>query len=79
VSTRSWWAWDTTDRALPDDECVALAALLPGLPDRPSLYETVRAVRRRPAGRQVGAGPGGHPRPRVLIDTAENDLCRTAP
>ena len=35
MSTRSWWGWGTTDRALPDDECVALAALLPGLPDRP--------------------------------------------
>ena len=35
VTARSWWGWGTTDRALPDDECVALAALLPGLPDRP--------------------------------------------
>jgi alkyldihydroxyacetonephosphate synthase len=33
--TRSWWGWGTTDRALPDEECVALAAMLPGLPDRP--------------------------------------------
>jgi alkyldihydroxyacetonephosphate synthase len=33
--TRSWWGWGTTDRALPDAECVALAALIPGLPDRP--------------------------------------------
>jgi alkyldihydroxyacetonephosphate synthase len=32
---RSWWGWGTTDRALPDEECVALAALIPGLPDRP--------------------------------------------
>lgn len=24
---RSWWGWGTTDRALPDHECVALAAL----------------------------------------------------
>jgi alkyldihydroxyacetonephosphate synthase len=35
VTARSWWGWGATDRALPDDECVALAALLPGLPDRP--------------------------------------------
>ena len=35
MSTRSWWGWGATDRALPDDECVALAALLPGLPGRP--------------------------------------------
>jgi alkyldihydroxyacetonephosphate synthase len=33
--TRSWWGWGTTDRALPDEECVALASMLPGLPDRP--------------------------------------------
>jgi alkyldihydroxyacetonephosphate synthase len=35
VTERSWWGWGRVDRALPDDECVALAALLPGLPDRP--------------------------------------------
>ncbi len=34
-AARSWWGWGTTDRALPDDECAALAAGLPGLPDRP--------------------------------------------
>jgi alkyldihydroxyacetonephosphate synthase len=32
---RSWWGWGTTDQALTDDECVARAAALPGLPDRP--------------------------------------------
>ncbi|GII25130.1 FAD-binding oxidoreductase [Planosporangium mesophilum] len=32
---RSWWGWGWSDQALPDDECVALAALVPGLPDRP--------------------------------------------
>jgi alkyldihydroxyacetonephosphate synthase len=35
VTERSWWGWGTTDRALPDDECAAYAAALPGLPDRP--------------------------------------------
>ena len=35
MTERSWWGWGRVDRALPDDECVALAALLPGLPDRP--------------------------------------------
>ncbi|MET0763446.1 MAG: FAD-binding oxidoreductase [Blastococcus sp.] len=35
MSERSWWGWGRVDQALPDDECVALAALLPGLPDRP--------------------------------------------
>jgi alkyldihydroxyacetonephosphate synthase len=31
----SWWGWGWTDAALPDEECVGLAALLPGLADRP--------------------------------------------
>jgi alkyldihydroxyacetonephosphate synthase len=35
VTERSWWGWGTTDRALGDDECLAAAAGLPGLPDRP--------------------------------------------
>ncbi|MCA0147108.1 FAD-binding oxidoreductase [Blastococcus sp. LR1] len=35
TAIRSWWGWGTTDRALPDDECVALAGLIPELPDRP--------------------------------------------
>ena len=35
MTERSWWGWGTTDRALGDDECVAAAAGLPGLPDRP--------------------------------------------
>ncbi|MEU0359570.1 FAD-binding oxidoreductase [Streptomyces cyaneofuscatus] len=29
-SVRSWWGWGTLDRALPDAECVSLAALVPG-------------------------------------------------
>ena len=32
---RSWWGWGTTDRALPDAECVGLASMIPGLPGRP--------------------------------------------
>ena len=35
MSERSWWGWGRVDQALPDDECVALASMLPGLPDRP--------------------------------------------
>jgi alkyldihydroxyacetonephosphate synthase len=35
VTERSWWGWGTTDHALTDDECVAAAAGLPGLPARP--------------------------------------------
>ena len=35
TAERSWWGWGTTDKALADDEAVALAGLLPGLPDRP--------------------------------------------
>ncbi|QPP07749.1 FAD-binding oxidoreductase [Streptomyces bathyalis] len=34
-SGRSWWGWGRTDEALPDSECTALAALLPGLPPDP--------------------------------------------
>ena len=34
MTERSWWGWGTTDRALTDDECVALAAAAPG-PARP--------------------------------------------
>ncbi|MGY2001482.1 FAD-binding oxidoreductase [Blastococcus sp. SYSU DS1024] len=33
--TRSWWGWGTTGQALPDEECAALAGMIPGLPDRP--------------------------------------------
>ncbi|WP_314175925.1 FAD-binding oxidoreductase [Streptomyces winkii] len=32
---RSWWGWGRSDQALPDSECTALAALLPGLPADP--------------------------------------------
>ncbi len=32
---RSWWGWGLTEQALPDSECTALGALLPGLPSRP--------------------------------------------
>ncbi|RBY96859.1 FAD-binding oxidoreductase [Blastococcus sp. TF02-8] len=42
TATRSWWGWGTTDRALPDDECVALAGLIPGLPERPRAVPEVR-------------------------------------
>ncbi|TFV87990.1 FAD-binding oxidoreductase [Blastococcus sp. CT_GayMR16] len=35
MTERSWWGWGTTDRELRDDECVAAAAGLPGLPARP--------------------------------------------
>ena len=32
---RSWWGWGRAEAALPDAECVALAAGLPGLPSAP--------------------------------------------
>jgi alkyldihydroxyacetonephosphate synthase len=35
TAERSWWGWGLAQRALLDDECVTLGALLPGLPDRP--------------------------------------------
>jgi alkyldihydroxyacetonephosphate synthase len=33
--TRSWWGWGQAENAVPDDQCVQLASLLPGLPERP--------------------------------------------
>ena len=33
--TRSWWGWGWSESALSDEECVALASQLPGLPSRP--------------------------------------------
>ncbi|AJE86291.1 alkyldihydroxyacetonephosphate synthase AgpS [Streptomyces albus] len=33
--TRSWWGWGWREEALPDAECAALGALLPGLPADP--------------------------------------------
>ena len=44
---RSWWGWGRTEDALPDDECAALGALLPGLPSDPLPVPDVR--RPRPA------------------------------
>jgi alkyldihydroxyacetonephosphate synthase len=35
MATRSWWGWGWVESALPDQECIALAALLPGLADHP--------------------------------------------
>ncbi|THA25641.1 FAD-binding oxidoreductase [Streptomyces sp. RKND-216] len=35
VRERSWWGWGRADRALSDEECTALGAQLPGLPDAP--------------------------------------------
>jgi alkyldihydroxyacetonephosphate synthase len=35
MTTRSWWGWGWAEAALPDAECVALGALLPGLADHP--------------------------------------------
>ncbi len=43
-STRSWWGWGRTDRALPDSECTGLAALLPGLPATPLPVPDVRSL-----------------------------------
>jgi len=33
--TRSWWGWGWEDQAATDAECIALGALVPGLPERP--------------------------------------------
>ncbi|MFD9970170.1 FAD-binding oxidoreductase [Streptomyces sp. NPDC059011] len=32
---RSWWGWGTEEEALPDSECTALGALVPGAADTP--------------------------------------------
>ncbi|WP_432076680.1 FAD-binding oxidoreductase [Streptomyces wuyuanensis] len=32
---RSWWGWGTVDKALPDGECAALGALVPGAAGTP--------------------------------------------
>ena len=45
VTERSWWGWGTTDRALPDDECVAFARRCcrgcPTAAPRPALADLV--------------------------------------
>ena len=61
---RSWWGWGRADAALSDEECVALAALVPGLPDRPrpvrgSRTWSCRTVPAEPAVRRCRS-----PRPR---------------
>ncbi|WP_028921420.1 FAD-binding oxidoreductase [Pseudonocardia acaciae] len=35
TGTRSWWGWGLAEDALSDEECVAMAAALPGTPARP--------------------------------------------
>ncbi|RLV64514.1 Alkyldihydroxyacetonephosphate synthase AgpS [Streptomyces sp. CBMAI 2042] len=35
ASVRSWWGWGALDQALPDAECVSLAALVPGAAESP--------------------------------------------
>ncbi len=68
---RSWWGWGRTADALPDAECVALGAQLPGLPERPlpaprladlTLPEPRIAPSRAPACRISTAAPdrAGH-------------------
>jgi alkyldihydroxyacetonephosphate synthase len=42
--TRSWWGWGWEDHALSDDECVALGAMIPGLPDKPVAVPSLHDV-----------------------------------
>jgi alkyldihydroxyacetonephosphate synthase len=62
VTERSWWGWGTTDRALSDDECVAAAAGLPGLPSRPRPIPQVPDLREprfsAPSSLPFSADPG---------------------
>jgi alkyldihydroxyacetonephosphate synthase len=39
---RSWWGWGWSDQALPNGECVALGAMLPGLPEGPLAVPRMR-------------------------------------
>ncbi|MFD7446319.1 FAD-binding oxidoreductase [Streptomyces sp. NPDC059909] len=41
---RSWWGWGTEDKALPDAECTALGALLPGSAAAPLPVPSVSAL-----------------------------------
>ncbi|WP_327281520.1 MULTISPECIES: FAD-binding oxidoreductase [unclassified Streptomyces] len=41
---RSWWGWGTDDQALPDAQCVALGALVPGAAGTPLPVPDVRRV-----------------------------------
>ncbi|MEV6580943.1 FAD-binding oxidoreductase [Streptomyces sp. NPDC051582] len=41
---RSWWGWGVADKALPDSECVALGALVPGAAGTPLPVPDVRSV-----------------------------------
>ncbi|MFI8280453.1 FAD-binding oxidoreductase [Streptomyces sp. NPDC085929] len=41
---RSWWGWGAEDKALPDSECAALGALVPGAADTPLPVPDVRCV-----------------------------------
>ena len=46
--SRSWWGWGWTDQALSDAESVALAGLLPGLPQAPLPAPDLAALPLRP-------------------------------
>ncbi|MGW1882467.1 FAD-binding oxidoreductase [Streptomyces sp. NPDC001970] len=41
---RSWWGWGTEDKALPDAECTALGALLPGAAPTPLPVPRIAAL-----------------------------------
>ncbi|MFB6808688.1 FAD-binding oxidoreductase [Streptomyces sp. NPDC056387] len=41
---RSWWGWGAAGKALPDRECVALGALVPGAAGTPLPVPAVRSV-----------------------------------
>ncbi|MFD7614735.1 FAD-binding oxidoreductase [Streptomyces sp. NPDC059828] len=43
-ANRSWWGWGSTDKALPDTECAALGALVPGAAAEPLPVPELRAV-----------------------------------
>lgn len=46
---RSWWGWGTEDKALPDGECTALGALVPGAAQTPLPVPAVGDLELRPS------------------------------
>jgi alkyldihydroxyacetonephosphate synthase len=63
VKSRSWWGWGWAQDMLPDEECAALGALLPGLPGGPLPVPDVPAM----------------PDPRIAPPAALASLVSTAP
>ncbi len=62
---RSWWGWGWEDQAFSDAECVALGALVPGLPDTPLAVPRVEQL--------------DLPEPRVSLPSALSPIADVSP